>query len=155
MRRLTLAVCLLLAARGAWAQSAVPATALVFREVRLSAPTFAPQELQGTVLATDGDALALLPDGGRSPARVPLAAVERVRLLERPGHSLAWGVVGALAGAAAGYKYFAWRARAGDEPGLAGVLLGVPSGLLIGGLLGAEAGRARWREVRIQRPGGR
>jgi hypothetical protein len=134
----------------------VPVTALVYREVRLSAPRFAPLELRGTVVGADSAGLSLVPTGGVAPATVPRATIERVRILERPGMSLQWGTVGMLVRPVVGYRVLLWQANQGghtnhEEDALYALAFGVPVGALAGAIVGAELGRARWREVRIRR----
>ncbi|HEY7819401.1 MAG TPA: hypothetical protein VIG29_14350, partial [Vicinamibacteria bacterium] len=132
------------------------------QRVRLT--TTAGERLTGHVSHASSDPLVIeLEDGSgsRSLARSDLASVETVRARSRAGgawHNAKWG---ALLGAASGTTLGFWHEQVGEDGASVGeaVALGVWSGFVMGGLIGATVGALspghEWVKVSAGVQGGR
>jgi hypothetical protein len=132
------------------------------QRVRLT--TTAGDRLTGRVAETDSDAFVIdLEDesGSRSVARSDLASIETARARSRAGgawHKAKWfALIGAVSGTTLGFQH----EQVGDDGATVGeaVALGVWSGGIVGGLLGAAVGALspgdEWVKISTGVQGGR
>jgi hypothetical protein len=125
--------------------------------VRILAPSAADTLITGTVVAIDSASLLLAAGFDTAGVHVPLSAIRRLEVAADRGRSGGTaGLVGLLLGGAAGYVLFSGcgHAEACTDTRTIGIAGAAVAGMLMGNLIGRNAGGDSWRTVPVPGPGG-
>ncbi len=139
--------------RPAWAQRfPVQPIELLGRDVRVMAERTDTGEIRGKVIAAEGRLLTIQPDGADT-LQIPMETIQRLRVRARSGTQVADGLLGMFLGAVGGFtieNYYMRHHGTREDPNAYAIVVGLPVGALIGGVVGLAIGYDHFEDVPLR-----